>query len=437
MTWGRRGAREPGGAALAAGWLVVAFGLGALVGGCRGGEAATGSDAGMALVAAPGAIEPNGSPNRRPSEPEARGADDDDGAGDAGAYQGGMVRGDAALYSGRFEDARRAYLQALEARPESMAPALGALRAMVIEGHADARADLAARIRQKIAAYRARPDTWGAGYLLSARLSLALGDTGEALDEARLAVQQMPELGVAWRVLGEAAMAAELWSEAVDALRAAIDLGLEAEAGTWERLADALDEVGDAEAATEAAQKAVEKTGKDRNARRRRLNLLAVVKKHGHDLVGAQAAADEARLLGPDDPAVLHNEAVLAEARSRPEEALALYAKALEAAPVPMTSWRMGKLLLDLDRPAEALTAFTRAAASLPRWTWPASTRWWPAYDTGKLFARAKRYKESVGYFEDALREARDAEATREIVSWLAYARTFASDPEEVPPGAP
>ena len=38
---------------------------------------------------------------------------------------------------------------------------------MVIEGHADARADLAARIRRKIAAYHERPDTWGAGYLLS------------------------------------------------------------------------------------------------------------------------------------------------------------------------------------------------------------------------------------------------------------------------------
>ncbi|MCB9736704.1 MAG: tetratricopeptide repeat protein [Deltaproteobacteria bacterium] len=440
-----RGARRSD-VARATRWLLLAAALGLAGGGCRdGGASPSGSvDAGPVPLPAEAdgvtgaqvaeTAETAAPTNRRPPETEARGAEDaDDGGGDADAYQSGMVRGDAALYSGRFEDARTAYLQALDARPDSMAPALGALRAMVIEGHADARADLAARIRRKIAAYHERPDTWGAGYLLSARLSLALGDTGEALDEARLAVQQMPELGVAWRVLGEAAMAAELWSEAVDALRTAVDLGLAAEAGTWERLADALDEVGATDAAKEAARKAVEKTGTDRHARRRRLNLLAVVLKHAHDLAAAQAAADEARVLGPDDPAVLHNEAVLAEARSRPEEALALYEKALEAAPVPMTAWRMGKLLLDLDRPTEALAAFTKAAANLPRWTWPASTRWWPAYDTGKLYARGGRYKESVGYFEDALREARDAEATREIVSWLGYSRTFAGDPADGP----
>src|SRR5690606_37013619 len=159
------------------GLVLAAALLGFAGGGCRdGGAAQPGSvsvsvsasaDAGAVPPAAEAddeatAAEPGVPMNRLPPETEACSAEDAGGGeGDADAYQSGMVRGDAALYSGRFEDARTAYLQALDARPDSMSPALGALRAMVIEGHADARADLAARIRQKIEAYHARPDTWG------------------------------------------------------------------------------------------------------------------------------------------------------------------------------------------------------------------------------------------------------------------------------------
>jgi len=365
--------------------------------------------------------------NRRPSETEGRTApaprpgDDDD-------HVAAMIEGDAALYSGRFEDARVAYLEALELRPDAMAPVLGALRAMVLGGHAEARADLAARVRRRVEEHLGHHDTRGAGHLLAARLALALGETGEALDEARLAVQFMPDLGVAWRVLGEASMAAELWPEAVEALHIAVDLGLQAEAGTWERLADALDEVGHTEGAIRAAREALAQTGADPHAQRRRLNLLGVVLKHAGELEAAGEAFEEARALGPDDPAVLHNIAALAEELNRADEALELYFRATEETPVPTTLWRKGKLLLTVDRPNDALRAFTRAAANLARWSWPESTRWWPAYEVGKLYARANHHRLAIGWFEDALREARDAEAAREITSWLAYVRVMVTD---------
>ncbi|HRE92311.1 MAG TPA: hypothetical protein PK095_24560, partial [Myxococcota bacterium] len=90
---------------------------------------------------------------------------------------------------------------------------------------------------------------------------------------------------------------------------------------------------------------------------------------------------------------------------------------------VPMTLWRLGRLQLELDRPNDALASFMRAAGNLERWTWPSSQRWMPAWEVGKLFARANRWKDAIGWFEDALREARSADAIREIQSWLAYAR--------------
>lgn len=366
---------------------------------------------------------PRPSDNRRPAEQEGREEQEAEPA-DQSEYQRLMIRGGAAIYSGLFNEARQVYLRAMELQPDSMAPALGALRALTLHGHGEARAEVTRIIEKKIAAYRQQPHTQGAAELLAARAAIALGETGEALDRARLAVEHMPDLGVAWRVLGEAAIEAERWAEAVRALRKAASLGLKARPGTWERLADALDELGELEAAREAAEKALKLTGSDQNARRRRLNLLAVVLKHQGELDEALEVAEKARLLGPKDPAVLHNLGSIEEARGRLDVAQRLYQKALDPAPRPTTSWRLGHLYLKLDRLEDARAAFTAAAAHMDRWTWPASTRWWPAYELGRLYARVRRHDEAAGWFEDALREARTPSATREVRSWLAYVRS-------------
>ncbi|MFT7581640.1 MAG: tetratricopeptide (TPR) repeat protein [Myxococcota bacterium] len=371
--------------------------------------------------------------NRRPSEMEGREPEPDPTSAQKSAYGKAMIRGEAALYSGRFEVARTAYLEAMGLRSDAMAPALGVLRSMVTIQHAEARTGIAGRIRTKIKVLAAREETQGAAFLLASRLSLALGDVGRALDESRLAVQRLPELGVAWRVLGEAALAAELWGEAIAAMQTAVGFGLEAKAGTWERLADAHDELGHVAQAERAARVALEMTGSDPNARRRRLNLLATVLKHGGKLALAREAAESARLLGPDDLAVLHNLGGLAEAQNRPEQALDFYVRATSDVPVPMTLWRLGHLYLKLDRPTDAAQAFTKSAGHLDRWAWPASTRWFPAYEVGKIYARAKHFRRAIGWFEDALREALTAEATREIISWLGFVKTQAVDEVAAP----
>ena len=53
-----------------------------------------------------------------------------------------MIRGAAALHSGRFETARQAYLEAMALKPQAMAAALGALRSLTLRGHGEARADV-------------------------------------------------------------------------------------------------------------------------------------------------------------------------------------------------------------------------------------------------------------------------------------------------------
>lgn len=406
-------------------WLLgAALGASVALTACGGGRGPGAADPDVGPGADASVLEASGqpAPNRRESEAEGR---QEDSASDVvvDQFDEQMRLGDAALYSGRFEAAREHFLRAMDLRVDSMAPALGAIRAMVAPGQADAREQIRARIEVKIGKLMEREDTIGSAWLLSARLALALHDPGRALDAAHLAVAELPEVGVSWRVLGEAALAAEHWGEAVDAFQTAVSLGLEAEAGTWERLADAFDELGDLQGAERAARQAVEMTGKDTHAKRRRLNLLAVILKHRGDLEGAAKVASEARMLGPDDPAVLHNLATIAEARNRPEEALELYERAIAGAPVPMTLWRLGRLQLELDRPNDALASFMRAAGNLERWTWPSSQRWMPAWEVGKLFARANRWQDAIGWFEDALREARSADAIREIQSWLAYAR--------------
>ncbi len=361
-------------------------------------------------------------PNRRELEAEGR---QENNASEVAIdlFDEEMRLGDAALYSGRFEAARAHFLRAMDLRVESMAPALGAIRALVSPGQSEARKQISDRIELKITKLMERDDTIGSAWLMSARLALALHDPGRALDAAHLAVAELPEMGVSWRVMGEAAMAAEHWGEAVEAFQMAVSLGLEAEAGTWERLADAFDELGELMAAERAARQAVEMTGKDPHAKRRRLNLLAVILKHRGDLEGAAKIANEARLLGPNDPAVLHNLGSIAEARHRPEEAIEHYTKAVEETAVPMTLWRLGRMQLELDRPNDALASFKRAVGNLDRWTWPTSQRWLPAWEVGKLYARASRWSDAIGWFEDALREARTADAIREVQSWLAYAR--------------
>jgi tetratricopeptide (TPR) repeat protein len=130
-----------------------------------------------------------------------------------------MRLGDAELYAGRFEAARDHFLEAMALRPDSMSPALGAVRALQIRGGAEARSELTARIARRATALTRDPATHGSGLLLTARLALARGEPREALDAAYLAILELPEAGAAWRVLGEAAMADEHWPDAVRALR--------------------------------------------------------------------------------------------------------------------------------------------------------------------------------------------------------------------------
>jgi|GEM_PF-1299271 len=337
------------------------------------------------------------------------------------AYARAMIAGDSALYSGLFDQARREFLKAMEARPYKMAPALGALRAMRERGRGEERAGVIRTIDKKIDQLAGAPETAGAAHLLSARMAIALGQPGKAMDAATMAVELLPELGVAWRVRGEAAMVAEDWRIAVQSFRKAAKLGLEAKAGTWERMADALDELGKLEAAESAGRKAVALTGSDPNARRKRLNLLAVILKRRGALKEARTTVDKALELGTDDPMVLHNAASIAEASGETKRALALYGKALKHASLPMTHWRRGRLLLLNDKPNDALTHFRQAAANPEKWTWPPSTAFWPAFDTAKLYARAGRHKTALGWFDDAARLALRPEDQREIRSWVRY----------------
>jgi tetratricopeptide (TPR) repeat protein len=350
-------------------------------------------------------------------------------------YQGEMIEGASALYSGDFQRARRHYIEAMKLRPEKMAAALGALRTMLFDADDHARTHTEAVVRERLADLEAIPEAEGAAYLLSARLAMALQQPGSALDAARLAVEHMPTHGVAWRVLGEAAILAEQWGRAQTSLRRAADLGLNAKAGTWERLADVLDELGELDGAERSARRALELTGSDRHARRRRLNQLAAILKHRGKLDKSEASLAEASRLGPTDPAVLHNLATLAEAKGEHDAALMLYLRALEQGANPMSSWRYGHLLLKLDRPQEALEAFTAAAAQLDRWTWPRSTRWWPAFEVGKMYAKNGHEKAAVPWFEDALREASTPSDVRSVRSWLSFSRvksgTYTPQPEE------
>ena len=352
-------------------------------------------------------------------------------------YQGEMIEGASALYSGDFARARKHYIEAMRLRPDRMAPALGALRAMLVKGQEEERSNTEAVVRERVADLEAIPEAEGAAYLLSARLAIALQRPSQALDAARLGVEHMPTHGVAWRVLGEAAILAEQWGRAQEALVRAANLGLNAKAGTWERLANVLDELGELQGAEDAALKAVELTGTDLHAKRRRLNLLGAILKHRGKLADTERVLDEASALGPDDPAVLHNLATLAEAKGESDAALSLYQQALTSGASPMSSWRYAHLLLKLDRPQEALEAFTAAAASLERWTWPRSTRWWPAFDVGKMYAKNGHEREAVSWFENALRETHTVRAARSVRSWLSFSRVKSGNYQSPPTEAP
>jgi tetratricopeptide (TPR) repeat protein len=350
-------------------------------------------------------------------------------------YQGEMIEGASALYSGDFARARDHYLEAMKLRPEKMAPALGALRTMLVDAQDQARTHTEAVVRERLADLEAIPEAEGAAYVLAARLAIALQRPGAALDAARLAVEHMPTHGVAWRVLGEAAILAEQWGRAQTSLRRAADLGLNAKAGTWERLANVLDELGELQGAERCSRRALELTGSDLHAQRRRLNQLAAILKHRGKLEETASVLKQATRLGPTDPAVLHNMATLAEAKGELDAALILYVQALEYGSNPMSSWRYGHLLLKLDRPQEALEAFTVATTQLARWTWPRSTRWWPSFEVGKMYAKNGHESEAVPWFENALREASIPRDVRSVRSWLSFSRvksgTYTPQPEE------
>jgi len=336
-------------------------------------------------------------------------------------YRRAMILGAAKHYSGLYEDALGHYLTAMDARPKHMSPALGALRCLVIKGHAEQKANITRTVRKKIEQLSSKPSTLGAAHLLGARLAIARGKTGDALDQALLAVQKLPKLGVAWRVLGEAAMIAESWQQAVDALNEAAKLGLKAAPGTWERLADTLDELGHVQKAREAAERALELTGNDPHARRRRLNLLAVILKHEGKLDEALETIDKANEYGAGDPAVLHNHASVMEGQGNVKEAVRLYREAFTISNSPTTAWRLGHALMKLEQFADAFDAFNHAAGNMERWAWPSSTRWMPPFELGRLHFRAQLHDRSVHWFEIALQEARDFEASKRIRSWLAF----------------
>ena len=354
---------------------------------------------------------------RRPSETETR--EPAPGVKSANAYKHEMISGDAALYSRDFDKALKHYFAALDLRPNHMAPALRALRCLRLHGRAEARDNVTRIVRRKIERLARNPKTAGAAYLLAARLAIALGQSGEAIDKASVAVHKLPNLGVAWRIMGEAAMVAEQWPRAVRALQKAADLGLKAAPGTWERLADALDESGELDRAEKAARKAIELTGRDKNALRRRLNLLAAIEKHRGHLSKAEKTLKHALTLGASDAAVIHNYGALAESQSKVKMAIKHYKHALALTPSPETQWRLARALLKLERPSAALEALLAAAGSMDRWTWPDSTRWWVSFDLGKLYAKAKLWKQALAWFNDALGEARTVESIRKIRGWV------------------
>ena len=155
-----------------------------------------------------------------------------------------MMDGSAALYSGQFDQARKHYLRAMDLRPKKMAPALGALRSMIPRGRGEERASVARAVQRRVDELLSDPKTRGAGQLLAARKHAALGEPSAAMAHARMAANHLPDLGVVWRVVGEVAAQSELWSKAAEAYGKALKLGLKAQAGTLERLADALDELG-------------------------------------------------------------------------------------------------------------------------------------------------------------------------------------------------
>ena len=356
---------------------------------------------------------------RRPAEREGREAIWTSASKDA--YKRAMILGAAKYYSGMYEAALTHYLAAMDARPKHMSPALGALRCLKIKGHAEQKANITRAVRRKIDELSSSPKTLGAAYLLNARLAIARGETGEALDQALLAVQKLPKLGVAWRVLGEAAILAESWQQAVDALNHAASLGLKAAPGTWERLADALDEMGDIHRAEAAAREAIRLTGNDPHARRRRYNLLAVIQKHQGKLTEARQTIEKANGYGRGDPAVLHNLASIVEAQGDLDQAVTLYREAYTQSSSPTTAWRLGHALIKQDHVADAFDAFKQAAGKMDRWSWPKSTRWMPPFELGRLHFRARLHDRSVRWFEIALEEARDFESSKRIRSWLAF----------------
>lgn len=343
-----------------------------------------------------------------------------------GAFDEAMSRGAAELYSGRFDAARKHFFGAMDLRPDATAAALGALRSMTPRGHGEERSNVERILQRQIDALLSEPKTRGAGRLLAARVAIALGRPGQAMSHAHLAAALLPELGEVWRVVGDAAAQGELWSKAAEAYRKALDLDSAGRVETLERLADSLDELGDYAGAESAARESLEGTGVTDQARRRRLNLLGAILKHrgAHD--EARSITSTALELGPDDPAILHNLGSIEEARGRLDSAERLYRKALTQSPVPMTSWRLGHLLLKQDRRKEAVRALTDAAARLDQWTWPKSTRWWPAYDVGRVYALAGHEREAIGWFEDAMRLARGGRSVREVRTWLTWARVQA-----------
>jgi tetratricopeptide (TPR) repeat protein len=237
--------------------------------------------------------------------------------------------------------------------------------------------------------------------LLRANLALSQSDPKSAIVDLRAVLRDQPNATGVMRALARAHLANGEPALAEETMRRAVDSNPH-DAGARLDLAQLLTQLGKPEQAKPVIDELVKQHPDDLTALEAQFKIAAITK----DLAAAKSAADAIVALRPQLALGYFYQGAAAESDKRPQDAVALYQKALEVQPeaaeplealarvlvnqkrapealkrldetiarfpkLPLAANIKGETLLSLQRPAEAEQAFRTAIERSPNWWTP------------------------------------------------------------------
>ena len=248
-----------------------------------------------------------------------------------------FLMGEAALRTGRYGEAEKAYRKVLEARPDDLPASLRLARTAFLQTrYADS--------KNRLDGILARSPDQAEARALRSRIRMRMGDLNGAATDARRWSQLSPKEAEPLRILGVVQRQRGDPSGAVELLKRAVVLD-PTDLRSRQELARAYAEAGQKRLSDETSREALRMERREREAARRRLEAgyhraQAILSLERGDAAGALKDYQDALSHDPDNPEMWREAGEAALAAGDPDRALEYLDRAVRQAPSRAVVWK-------------------------------------------------------------------------------------------------